>query len=202
MAKRNIEFKIGKYYHIYNRGANRNKIFFEEDNYIYLLKNLKKYSIKSSFSVIAYCLMPNHYHLLLRQNSESTINLAIGFLFNTYTKAINKKYNKSGTLFEGNFRALEVEDEKYLLELCRYIHRNPIDDKLVENIEEWKYSNYLEWVGKRNGSLIDIKLRDKYFPKGKGYENFVLDHYSNKQFRNEIKKDLLEMKSKNKKLND
>ncbi len=202
MAKRNIEFKSGRYYHIYNRGANRNKIFFEEDNYIYLLKNLKKYSVQKSFSVIAYCLMPNHYHFLLRQDSETKLNLSIGYLFNVYTKAINKKFNRAGTLFEGSFKALEVEDEKYLQELCRYIHRNPVDDKLIKNIEDWEYSNYLEWVGKRNGTLIDIKLRDKYFPLGKGYEEFVLDHFSNKQFRNEMKKYLLEIKAKNKKISD
>ncbi len=145
--------------------------------------------------------MPNHYHFLLRQDSESKLNISIGYLFNTYTKAINKKYKGSGTLFEGNFKALEVEDDKYLLELCRYIHRNPIDDNLVENIEDWKYSNYQEWIGKRNGTLIDLKLRDKYFLAGKCYKEFVEGHFSNKQFRNEIGKYLIKLKSKKNNIN-
>ncbi len=121
-------------------------------------------------------------------------------MFNTYTKAINKRYKRSGTLFEGNFKALEVEDDKYLLELCRYIYRNPIDGNLVENIEDWKYSNYLEWIGKRKGTLIELRLRDKYFLGGKGYKEFVEDHFSNKQFRNEIRKYLIKLKSKKNKL--
>jgi putative transposase len=149
MAKRNIVFKKSRYYHVYNRGANRNKIFFAKENYLFLLKKLKEYSKKFNFAVIAYCLMPNHYHFLLRQDGDDPLNISIGFLFNSYSKAINKKYNKSGTLFEGHFKCVEVDDEKYLLELCRYIHRNPVDDKVTENIEEWVFSNYLEWTGER-----------------------------------------------------
>jgi len=139
--------------------------------------------------------MPNHFHFLFRQDGDASLNIAVGYLFNTYTKAINKKYNRTGTLFEGHFKCIEVEDEKYLLELCRYIHRNPVDDKLVEKIEEWEFSNYLEWVGERKGSLIDTDLRDKHFPAGKGYENYVMDYVSDKQARNELRKYLFEMRS-------
>ncbi|NWF90871.1 MAG: transposase [Ignavibacteriaceae bacterium] len=195
MAKRNVVFKAGRYFHIYNRGAGKAKIFFEEDNYIYLLKKIKEYSAKYEFSVIAYSLMPNHFHLLLRQDAEQSLNIALGFMFNAYTKAINKKYSRSGTLFEGSFKSIHVEDAKYLMELCRYIHRNPFDDGLVKNIEDWKYSNYLEWINKRNGSLIDKKFRDKYFPEGKGYQTFVLDHLSNKHVAKMIKQYLLKLKS-------
>jgi hypothetical protein len=89
---------------------------------------------------------------------------------------------------------VEVDDEKYLLELCRYIHRNPVDDKVTENIENWVFSNYLEWTGERKGSLIDINLKNKYFPDGKGYKEFVMNFISNKQARNELKKYLFELK--------
>ena len=195
MAKRNVVFKAGRCFHIYNRGAGKAKIFFEEDNYIYFLKKMKEYSAEYEFSIIAYCLMPNHFHLLVRQDSEQPLNIALGFMFNAYTKAINKRYSRSGTLFEGSFKSIEVEDKKYLLELCRYIHRNPIDDGLVKNIEDWKYSNYHEWVNKRNGSLFDEQFRDKYFPSGKGYKTFVMTHFSNKQVTKMIKQCLLQLKS-------
>jgi putative transposase len=191
LAKRNVTFKKGRYYHIYNRGANRNKIFFEKENYLYLLRKLKSYSIDYQFSVIAYCLMSNHYHFLLRQDGDEPINIPVAYLFNTYTKAINKKSKRTGTLFEGSFKCIEVEDEKYMLELCRYIHRNPIDDEVVEKIEDWEFSNYLEWIGKRNGSLIDLNLRDKHYQGGKGYEEYVMDYLSDKQARNELRKYLL-----------
>jgi REP element-mobilizing transposase RayT len=195
MAKRNVTFKVGRYYHIYNRGAGKAKIFFEEENYVYLLKIVKKYALDNRFSVIAYCLMPNHFHFLLRQDSEYPLNLALGFIFNSYTKAINKRYSRSGTLFQGSFKSIHVEDNKYLIELCRYIHRNPIDDGLVNKIEEWKYSNYHEWIDKRNGSLFNTQFRDKSFPGGKGYESYVLTHFSNKEFEKMIKKYLSKLKS-------
>lgn len=195
MAKRNVTFKEGRFYHIYNRGAGKAKIFFEEDNYIYLLKKIKKYSLDNKFSVIAYCLMPNHFHSLMRQDSDRPLNITLGFIFNAYTKAINKRLNRSGTLFQGSFKSIPVEDNKYLIELCRYIHRNPIDDGLVKNIEDWKFSNYLEWINKRNGLLFDAKFRDKYFPNGRGYESYVLNHFSNKEFEKMIKKYLLKLKS-------
>jgi putative transposase len=196
MAKRNVKFKKGSYYHIYNRGANKNCIFFERENYLYLLRKLKHYSTEYCFSIIAYCLMPNHYHFLLRQDDDTSINIPIAYLFNCYSKAINKKFNKSGTLFEGPFKAIEVEDIKYLSELCRYIHRNPVDDGLVKDIIEWEFSNYHEWIGKRNGSLFDPEFKKKYFPKENSYEIFVSDFYSYKQAKNDLKKYLQEMNKK------
>jgi REP element-mobilizing transposase RayT len=198
MAKRNVKFLKGKYFHIYNRGANKKKIFFEEENYIYLLKKLKYYSKKYEFSVIAYCLMPNHYHFVLRQDGDTALNIPIAFLFNGYTKAVNKKYNRTGTMFEGPFKSVEVEDVNYLLELCRYIHRNPVDDGLVDQIEDWKFSNYLEWTGKRNGSLVDLKLRNKYFIDESKYESYVLNYKSIKLAVKGLRKYLLELSKKKK----
>lgn len=192
MAKRNVIFKKGGCYHIYNRGANRNKIFFERENYLFLLKKLKHYSEKYHISVIAYCLMPNHYHFLLQQDGDISISIAVAYLFNSYSKAINKKYNRSGTLFEGHFNSKEVDDEKYLRDLCRYIHRNPVDDEIVKNILDWEFSNYHEWIGKRKGSLFNEKFRDKYFRDINCYEEFVSDYYSDKQAANDLKRYLFE----------
>jgi len=138
--------------------------------------------------------MPNHFHFLMRQDSDRPLNITLGFIFNAYTKAINKRLNRSGTLFQGSFKAIHVEDKKYLIELCRYIHRNPIDDRLVKNIKDWKFSNYHEWINKRNGSLFDVKFRDKYFPNGEGYEAYVLNYFSNKVFGNMIRQYLSKIK--------
>ena len=152
MAKRNIVFSKGSYYHIYNRGCNKQKIFYDEENYLFLLRKVHIYAAKFNITIIAYCLMPNHYHFFIKQNSDLPVNDFIKFLFNSYSKAINKKYKRTGTLFEGPFKAIQVEGYDYMKELCRYIHRNPGDDGLVNNIEDWKYSNYLEWIEKRNGN--------------------------------------------------
>jgi len=198
MAKRSVKFIKGRFYHIYNRGANKNKIFFEKENYIYLLKKLRYYKNKYEVSVLAYCLMPNHYHFLLRQDSNTPLNIPLAYLFNSYTKAINKKYKRTGTLFEGSFKSIEVEDVNYIVELCKYIHRNPIDDRLVEKLEDWEFSNYLEWIGKRKGNIIDLEFRDKHFSIAGSYERFVLEHVSIKQAIKSLKRYLIEQQSKKK----
>ena len=195
MSSRNEVFKQGSFFHIYNRGCNKNKIFFEEDNYTYLLRKIKNFTSEFMISVIAYCLMPNHYHLLLKQNSEKPLNKCVQFIFNSYSKAINKKYNRSGTLFEGKFKSVEVDEEE-ALKVCRYIHRNPLDDKLVNNLEDWKYSNYLDWIGKRNGVLYDKDFMKKHFPKPELYKKFVIDYFSDKQAADELREYLKLLKKK------
>jgi len=96
MAKRNVKFLKGKYFHIYNRGANKKKIFYENDNYFYLLKKLKHYSKKYEFSVIAYCLVPNHYHFVFRQNGDTPLNIPIAFLFKVIRKPLIKGITEPG----------------------------------------------------------------------------------------------------------
>jgi REP element-mobilizing transposase RayT len=177
MAKRYVKFFKGRCYHIYNRGCNKDKIFFEENNYLYLLSKVKLYSSELSITVAAYCLMPNHYHFLLQQESDKPVNDFVKLVFNCYTKAINKRYTRSGTLFEGAFKAIYIEDGDYIKELCKYIHRNPLDCGLVKNLEDWKYSNYLEWIGKRNGSLFNRDFMNKYFISEEHYKKFVLEGY-------------------------
>ncbi len=144
--------------------------------------------------LIAWVVLPNHYHFLLRQNDDIALNIPIAYIFNAYTKAINKSYNRTGTLFEGPFKSIEVEDVNYLKQLCRYIHRNPVDDGLVEKIEDWEFSNYPEWVGKRNGTLVDLKFRDRHFKDANNYESYVKDHISIKQAIKGLTKYLLELK--------
>ena len=130
--------------------------------------------------------MPNHYHLLLRQDGVHTISKFIQRIFNSYTKAFNKAFNRKGTLFEGPFKALHVEKETHLLHLCRYIHRNPLEAGLVTHLTEWPYSNFLEWVGKRSGILFDAKFVQSHFAKPDEYENFVLDYFPSKNMNQTI----------------
>ncbi len=129
-------------------------------------------------TVIAYCLMPNHYHFLLRQDGETSIADCIQAIFNSYTKAFNKMYHRTGTLFEGRFQSKYIDKDSYLIHLCRYIHRNPIDGKkpLVSALEDWPYSNYLEWIGERNGSLISQEFTESYFSNPDEYSQFVNDY--------------------------
>jgi putative transposase len=163
----------GQYYHVYNRGCNHERIFASADNYLYLLSQAKKFLAGSLISIIAYCLMPNHYHFLLYAGSDDAISRFIQRLFNSYTQAFNREQNRSGTLFEGRAKSILVDNEMYAIHLCRYIHLNPVAAHLVVRPEDWPYSNYLEWIGKRSGTLIDHEFVREYFPQPHDYERFI-----------------------------
>jgi putative transposase len=170
------EYVPGHYYHFYNRGAHRTSIFREEDNYVFVLRKVKSYCRSLALVPVAYCLMPNHYHLLIRQDGEDRAGLLPQRVFNSYSKAYNKRYEHSGTLFESNYRVVLVEDEAHLLHLCRYIHANPVRHGLAPDLAEWPYSNYLEWIGERNGTLVDRDFVRAHFPSVDDYHDFVLDY--------------------------
>jgi REP element-mobilizing transposase RayT len=187
MPKRDIEFLKGAYYHIYNRGAGRHNLFIEEDNYQYVLRRIKKYIFKLSLTVIAYCLMPNHYHLLIRQDGDTSASELPKCVFGGYSRAVNKRYGWSGTLFEGRYKAKTVTSNTYLCQLCGYIHGNPVKDGLMRNIEDWPYSNYLEWIGEREGSLIDRKFVTEMFGSTQSYQEYVLEYLAARQLPTELK---------------
>jgi hypothetical protein len=117
--------------------------------------------------------MPNHYHLLIRQEGEQQAGLLPRRIFNSYSKAFNRRYDHVGTLFEGRFKAVLIETDSHLLHLCRYIHANPVKDGMVETIKQWPYSNYLEWVGLRGGKLVDREFIDDHFRSVVEYVTFV-----------------------------
>lgn len=171
-----VSWKSGGFYHIYNRGVSKTTLFREEDNYMFVLRKARSYSSAYQIAVIAYCLMPNHYHFLLRQDGEQPTGLLPQRIFNSYSKAYNLKYAHSGTLFERRYQVKPVESDDYLLQLCRYIHANPVKDGLVEGLEDWPYSNYLEWIEKRGGRLVDRAFVREHFQSAQDYADFVADY--------------------------
>jgi putative transposase len=192
MPYRRKEFYPSGYYHIFNRGINRGKIFFSTENYNYCLRLIQKYTELFNISVIAFCLMPNHYHLVLRQNSEKNISDLMQLVFNAYVQAVNRKMGRKGTLFEGRFKHIQIDKENYVLHLCRYIHLNPVRAKLVKFPEDWLFSNYQEWIGKRNSQLVDPGFIAAYFSNAREYQKFVMDYRSEKEIKDTIGKYLLE----------
>jgi putative transposase len=179
-----MQYTEGCYYHIFNRGAHKEPIFFEEENYRYLITLFTKYSEQYKVIVAAYCCMPNHYHLILKQHEFGSIGSFLKTVFNAYTQAINKRFGLSGTLFQGQAKIKEIDSDSYCLQVVRYIHLNPLTAKLVKSVEEWSYSNYLEWIGKRDGGLMDYQLRDSYFKSSESYRNFVEDYIEEKDQQN------------------
>jgi REP element-mobilizing transposase RayT len=148
-----IPLEHGKYYHIYNRGNNRENIFVEERNYPYFLKLYAKH-IEPIADTFAYCLMRNHFHLLVRiKDTQDLIGLsdlsglkdpsqAFSNLFNAYARSFNKAYQRTGTLFQRPFGRIEITSEEYFSRLIIYIHQNPQKHGFVTDFREWPYSSY------------------------------------------------------------
>jgi putative transposase len=129
------------YYHIYNRGINGINIFEKEDNKIYFLKQVSKY-LSDKISIFAYCLMNNHFHLVIRlNNEEKEVTQAFSNLFNSYAKAFNKQTNRTGSLFEKHFKRIKLKDESYLKQLIVYIHLNP-KHHFDLDFKDFKFSSY------------------------------------------------------------
>lgn len=173
MPRRKIPFSAGNFYHIYNRGNNRAAIFFERENYLYFLEKLRLYFAPESVRIHAYCLMPNHFHLLVELLIECSFSNLCKNLFISYTKAMNKRFRRTGHIFEGEFKSKNVDSKEYLLTLSRYIHANPSSARLVEKPELWEFSSYLDYLGERRGTLPYTKFILSHYKSVDEYRSFV-----------------------------
>lgn len=166
----------GYFYHIYNRGNNKQKVFIEEKNYAYFLKLMKKYLLPIA-EIYCYCLLPNHFHILLRIK-EGTVNPAQKFsnLFNAYTKAINKEYKRTGNLFDRTYKRKKILDENYLRTLVVYIHLNPKPYNLQKDHRNYPYSSYQQITNVNSTFLQRKEVLDLFDDK----ENFEFVHQRRK----------------------
>lgn len=206
------QFSTDGFYHIYNRGVEKRQVFLDNSDYFrfihdlfefndeayaqniyYKLPSLKSYEVqprkiskrKLLVEIIAFCLMPNHFHLLLRQNADNGIVKFMQKLGTGYTMYFNQKYQRVGGLFQGRFKAVLIEKDSHFLYLPHYIHLNPLDlkmpswrDKKINNIsgalkflESYRWSSYLDHIGKKNfPSVISANLFKKFYGTPKEYQ--------------------------------
>ena len=158
------------FYHIYNCGNNREDIFIEERNYNYFLLLIKKY-ILSVAQVWSYCLLKNHFHLLIKTEekiSDKDISQAFSNLFNAYSKAINKAYQRSGSLFKDRFSRIKIDSEEYLKSIIIYINSNAVHHGFVDYVEDYKHCSYFALISDRH-TLLE---RDKVIELFDNKENF------------------------------
>ncbi len=169
-----IQHYAEQYYHVYNRGANRQPIFISEENYHFLLRRVKEFLPLYPVRIVAYSLMPTHYHFLFRVDKEGSLSPFLQRLFNSYSQAFNRQQNRTGTLFEGRAKSILVDESNYVYALVRYIHLNPVVARMVSNPEDWCFSNYLEWIDSRDNGLFDPHFRELFFSSPDEYKEFVL----------------------------
>lgn len=181
MPRRDVDLCDGERYHLYNRGHDRGCIFYEGTNYVFFLRGIWKYLVPV-LDIVAYCLMPTHYHFLVLVKEDAAVcqspdvpavSRAMQRFCISYTKAMNKRYERVGGLYQGVFRAKHVDEDKYLMHLSRYIHLNPVFAGLVERPQDWEFSSYPEYVGMREGRLPRPKIVLSQFGSGKAYQAFV-----------------------------
>lgn len=163
-----------RYYHIFNRGNNKENLFKEERNYIFFLKKFKHY-MPNLLEVHAYCLMPNHFHFLvkIKEGADSKeVSNAFRLLFMSYTKAVNKATGREGSLFRHQFHRKLVDSEAYYTQLIPYIHANPVKDGFCKACEDWRYSSYNAFLAS-GATLVE---RQAVLPWFGGKEGFKQAH--------------------------
>ncbi len=149
-------FIQGGYYHVYNRGNRADNIFFDTKDYKRYLDRLKQYKKKHDVSVIAYCLMPNHLHLLLRQNGPKPISTFIQRVHTAYTMYLNNKHKTTGHVFESRYKAKIVNRDDLLSHLSRYIHLEP--KTVVKRLPAYKWSSYPTYIGQTPDEITEPNI--------------------------------------------
>lgn len=176
MPDHHAKFEFEKYYHIFNRGNNKEYLFKSADNYMYFLQKWKKYILPYS-STLSYCLMPNHFHFLIKINEESNltkpqrlskvvhdnnategdINILLEEqfrkLFMSYALAYNKQNNRTGAVFQKRFKRIEINSDQYLTRIIQYIHSNPIHHGFENEYAAWRFSSYNAIIGTSETSV-------------------------------------------------
>jgi putative transposase len=145
-----------------------------------------------SFTLVCYCLMPNHFHFVLRQNTEVPLSDLMLSLISGYSKYFNKKYGRVGSLFKDQFKSTRVDSNEYLLWLSAYVHQNPKVAGLVKNLSSYVYSSYPDYVGLRNGSLCVKDIVLEQFSSTEAYDVFVADSFDTIKGRKDLEYLLLD----------
>lgn len=190
----------GQYFHIYNRGVNGENLFREEKNYYYFLEQYRYY-YAGILETLAYCLLKNHFHLLVRIKENIEIprtdgkegmhrlnaSKQLGHFFNSYAQSVNKAYNRTGPLFESPFERKLIDNEKYLISMIYYCHRNPVHHGFVSNWQEWSFSSYHP-ILKKDNSIVAVSEVIKLF----GNTNHFEEAHKTLRAQEEIKKYIIE----------
>lgn len=190
-----MAYHPGHIYHIYNQGNNRQEVFLDREDYLTFLR-LLRIEFAHSATLMAWCLMPNHFHLMLQVHpigthesqdpaiKTKTVSESLRQTLSSYTRIVNKRRGTSGSVFRQGTKHNCLDDsqashfkdktaECSYLDCFLYIHRNPLKASLVDDLKDWEFSSYREFAGLRNGSLVDSKMVFEFL--GVDREEFILE---------------------------
>ena len=200
MADTKTPLEEDRFYHIYNHAVGNERLFSSEKNYLHFLKLCDKY-LSGFVDVYAYCLMPNHFHFIIKVKSLEEIMITdvalrglqtprradgvfqnidipkiiskqFSHLFNSYAQAYNKQQNRKGSLFNNRYKRKQITTDAYLVNLIHYIHYNPIEANLCNSISDWKYSSYNAILSGKNTSIARDDIINLFTDK----QNFIYCH--------------------------
>lgn len=193
------QFGEGACYHIYNRGNGKENIFLDDDDFIFFILRLKQNLFpdnksrerlsllpENSFSLISYCLMPNHFHLLLKQNKSIPTSKLLLRVCSSYSKYFNKKHNHIGHVFQDCFKQILIDDDLYLRWLTCYIHQNPKVAGLVVDLNKYRWSSYGEFLDNRK-ELCEKEIILEQFKNIKEFQEFTETSYEIIKERKNVK---------------
>ncbi len=202
MASRNSRkiYLENTHYHVYNRGVNKQAIFLDDEDYAVFLNLFKRYLSRSpqkdakgreypwlynDIELLAFCLMPNHFHLLVYQMEEDSLKQLLKNVCGSYTAYFNKKYQRVGPLFQDRFKAVIINDDMYLHHISRYIHLNP------KSYLDWPYSSLSYYLGIRSAEWVHpVRILELFDSNQSEYLKFVKDYEGQKEILDEIKAQL------------
>lgn len=192
------KFAPNSYFHIYNRGVNKQNIFYDKEDIKFFLWRFKenlfpsqiltpdgnhlgnahtpyvrKFLPEGAFDLVCYCLMPNHFHLLIKQNTELPVSKLVLKVCTSYSKFFNKRHERVGPLFQDSFKAVNIETGEYLKWLSAYIHNNPRTSGMIENLQDYPWSSYPDYIGIRNGTLCSKDIVLNQYSSLNEYIEFV-----------------------------
>lgn len=204
---RKLKFVNGECYHVYNRGVEKRDVFLDERDYFRFLISIKgvnhfgandfldacgpedrpkvgdERKREALVEMICYCLMPNHFHFVLKQNGEGGVPKFMQKLCTAYTMYFNKKNERTGVLFQGPYKAKHVDGDQYLLQVSRYIHLNPLDllegeESEAEFLKNYKWSSLQFYLDEKRHSLVHLKkgLLAKQFSNIPEFARFTLNN--------------------------
>lgn len=201
MPRRNVIRSDGQdmFYHVYARGANKRRIFLDEEDFLKFLQLLERYlspedarnrygvpypNFYNKVDLLAYCLMPNHFHLLVYQRHVHALTSLMQSVMTSYSRYFNLKYKRTGPLFESRFRASVILDETYLEHITRYIHLNP------RLWREYEYSSLPYYLQQDTVSWVRPERILSMFATPNDYLHFLEDYQENKKMMDILKKEL------------